>query len=240
MHLCLVLLQSLSFHLSGARWRSYFRLIECAEGQRSPCALMLERDMNEQGAFHQGRGNKEMKRKHVSNSLLLLPLPASWRLFTPLQHLRDCNKELRKIPFSHFRLQNYSKNPGGKKNVFYSGKCLCSFQKNSFSLKTGDNDWPGVHYWEITRRRPGSGRNTVPFQSKSITTHECDMSDTALARIITCKVPANIKGHYKNDGNVQTRKSNMFVRGLSCCARLSFTSLLRLKTGFRSAGADAS
>lgn len=24
--------------------------------------------MNEEGAFHQGRGNKEMKRKHVSNA----------------------------------------------------------------------------------------------------------------------------------------------------------------------------
>lgn len=54
---------------------------------------MLGRDMNEEGAFHQGRRNKEMKRKHVSHSLPLL-LPASRRLFKPLRHLRRRNKEL--------------------------------------------------------------------------------------------------------------------------------------------------
>lgn len=82
------------FHFTSVKpGRSYFGHIESAEGHRSPCALMLERDMNEEGAFHQGRRNEEMKRKHVSNGLLLL-IPAPWRLFVPLQNLWDCNKEL--------------------------------------------------------------------------------------------------------------------------------------------------
>lgn len=122
-----VLQQSLSFHLSEARWRSYFGRIECAEGQRSPCALMLERDTNEEGTFHLGRRNKEMKSKHVSKSHLPL-ISAFVTAFHPatkcmgLQQRALLNSILFKLLLLAAEWQS-------RKNVFINANMCVDFKK---------------------------------------------------------------------------------------------------------------
>lgn len=81
--------------------------------------------MNEEGAFHQGRRNKEMKRKQASNRLLLLP-PAPWLLFIPLQDVWEGNKGLCKKSILSLSAAELKSRVQGRNYIFiHANVCVC-------------------------------------------------------------------------------------------------------------------